>query len=145
MLIIVLEDTHLQLVITEQILLHMFPEAKITTYSCPIKLLSDFFYITESADHVVIVSDYHMPGMNGLEFLEQLYASKNKLKTNGAIVSAFLTSDSDEAEDAFNNGRTNFVGFIRKPPTRQRYMLLKEYIENIKNQEIMNEINGLKH
>jgi hypothetical protein len=62
--------------------------------------------------------------------LELVYENMNRRNIQ-LKVAAFLTSDSDEAENTFYKQENNFAGFIRKSATRKSMRVVKGFLKQV--------------
>lgn len=60
-------------------------------------------------DYHLVISDFAIPGMNGLEFARRFHAARPSVRV--LIVSAFVDGDVEDALAA----QPNVAGFLRKP------------------------------
>ena len=105
----------------------------------------DALEIVHNSDaFAVIVSDYHMPGMNGLEFLLQTQL----ISPDTSRVVLTGNTDIKVALDAINRG--NLFRFLLKPSSPDVFLLtvkagIEQYRLILNERELMNELSTMQH
>ena len=90
-------DNYILLVDDEKDVLALFDEYltasgfNIISFDNPVKALEYFYENTNNCS--VVITDYRMPGMSGLEFLKKIREKDTALKIKTIIVSAYTKTD----------------------------------------------------
>ena len=90
-------DNYILLVDDEKDVLALFDEYltasrfNIISFDNPVKALEYFYKNTNNCS--VVITDYRMPEMSGLEFLKKIREKDNALKIKTIIVSAYTKTD----------------------------------------------------
>ena len=127
--VILIDDDPFTLAMTKQIVKCFVKRGKIKTFCSAKDALS---YLQrendlpdgEKAVPGIILSDLHMPCMDGFQFLDEFARLEEAVRRQYSVF--ILSSTSDEKERARLFEKTSFEGFCSKPLTPGKFMDLME-------------------
>jgi len=116
------DDDEVSLSVNALYLKKVSPEVEIETFSNPIKAVEAFKTRSNEDLPGFLLSDFHMPELNGLEFFEQIHQLDPLKKCKLFLSSA--SSDPEVLEELKEHKLVD--GILPKPITRQ---LFKEFLD----------------
>lgn len=102
---IVVDDTPVDMKVAKKFLENS--AFQVTTFNSPMKAL-DFLATSENSNKIdLIVTDYEMPGMTGLDLMKRVQESSSSWVKNIPVV--VMSSESDVARECLANGAHDFI------------------------------------
>ena len=80
----------------------------------------------DMSDPGIILSDLHMPNMDGFQFLDEFSKLPQPVRNRYSVFVVSSTTDREERAKLFE--KSSFAGFCPKPLTRQKFVGLMEHI-----------------
>ena len=123
--VILIDDDPFTMAMTKQIVKKFVKNRQLRTFSSAKDALSYLQTVNGIANNVtpvpgMIVSDLHMPSMDGFEFLDEFAKLTQAVQSQYSVF--ILSSTSDEKERARLFEKVSFEGFCSKPLTPEKFM-----------------------
>lgn len=127
--VLLIDDCPFTMEITKTVVKTFVKNHRITTFFCAKEALRHLLRegdVSEDGNPVpgIILSDLHMPGMDGFQFLEEFAKLPQAVQSRYRVF--ILSSTSDEQERARLVEKVSCEGFCPKPLTPQKFMGLME-------------------
>ena len=126
--IISIVDDDADITLLFQEVLKSISQIKVVTFTDPVSALKHFQFKEHS--YVLVISDYRMPGLNGIEFLKKIKDLNPFVRT--ILITAFLIDDIRFQECA---KKQIINAFLQKPVRiHDLFMEVETQLHNYKNQ-----------
>jgi len=126
--IISIVDDDADITLLFQEVLKSISQIKVITFTDPVSALKHFQFNEHS--YVLVISDYRMPGLNGIEFLKKIKDLNPFVRT--ILITAFLIDD-DRFQECTKKQIIN--AFLQKPVRiHDLFMEVETQLHNYENQ-----------